>query len=111
MEQVQTLVRLQLGRRLVSAEDRFMEDLGAESPDLVNIIAAAEDKFSISFGEADISRVHTVKELYELIKNFCGVQGALDSAVSNNIRGGDTRRETSYAVIALQMPPHAVGFL
>ncbi len=72
MEEVQTLVGLQLGKRKVLAEDRFMEDLGAESADLVNIIAAAEDKFNISFDEADISKVRTVQQLYELIKNFCG---------------------------------------
>ncbi|NIM15766.1 MAG: hypothetical protein GTO45_20525 [Candidatus Aminicenantes bacterium] len=45
------------------------------------------------------------------IKNFCGVQGALDSAVFNNVHGGDRSHETSDAVIALQMIPHAVGFL
>jgi acyl carrier protein len=75
IEEVQTLVRLQLGRRKVTAEDRFIEDLGAESADLVNIIATAEDKFNTSFDEADISRVRTVQQLYDLIKNFCGVQG------------------------------------
>ncbi len=75
MEEVQTLVGLQLGKRKVLAEDRFMEDLGAESADLVNIIAAAEDKFNISFDEADISKVRTVQQLYELIKNFCGGPG------------------------------------
>jgi acyl carrier protein len=75
IEEVRTLVRLQLGRRKVAAEDRFIEDLGAESADLVNIIAAAEDKFNISFDEADISRVRTVQQLYDLIENFCGVQG------------------------------------
>ena len=75
IEDIESLVRLQLGSRKVSAQDRFMEDLGAESADLLNIITAAEDKFNISFDEADISRVRTVQELYDLIKNFCGVQG------------------------------------
>ncbi|NIM17660.1 MAG: hypothetical protein GTO45_37320 [Candidatus Aminicenantes bacterium] len=68
IEEIETLVRLQLGARKVSAQDRFMEDLGAESADLLNIITAAEDKFNISFDEADISRVRTVQELYELVK-------------------------------------------
>lgn len=68
IEDIESLVRLQLGSRNVSAQDRFMEDLGAESADLVNIIAAAEDKFNISFDEADISRVRTVQELYDLTK-------------------------------------------
>jgi acyl carrier protein len=72
IEDIELLVRLQLGSRKVSAQDRFMEDLGAESADLVNIIAAAEDKFNISFDEADISRIRTVQELYDLTKAASG---------------------------------------
>jgi len=74
IEEIGTLVRLQLGRRNVSAGDRFMEDLGAESADLVNIIAAAEDKFQVSFDEADIPGIRTVDDLYEFIKNAFGDQ-------------------------------------
>ena len=66
---IMTLVRVQLGVREISAQDRFMEDLGAESADLVNIIAAAEDKYHISFDETDIARIRTVNDLYEFIKN------------------------------------------
>jgi acyl carrier protein len=72
MEEVQTLVGLQLGKRKVLAEDRFMEDLGAESADLLNLIAVAEAKYAISFDETDISKVRTVQQLYDLIKNFSG---------------------------------------
>lgn len=67
-EDIQTLVGLQLGKRKVSAQDRLMEDLGAESADIVNIIATIEDKYRISLEEADISMVRTVKDLYDLIK-------------------------------------------
>jgi acyl carrier protein len=70
IEEIQTLVCLQLGRRRAAAEDRFMEDLGAESADLVNIIAAAEDKYRLSFEEAEISRVRTVGELHDLIQRL-----------------------------------------
>lgn len=69
IEDIQTLVGLQLGRRKVSAQDRLLEDLGAESADIVNIIATVEDKYRISLEEADISRVRTVRDLYDLIKN------------------------------------------
>ena len=67
MEEVQTLVGVQLGIRKVSAEDRFMEDLGAESADLLNIIAAAEASYNISFDETDISKIRAVRELHDLI--------------------------------------------
>ena len=67
VEEVQALVRLQLGKRKVSSDDRLMEDLGAESADIVNIVAAAEDKFDVSFNEADIAAVRTVKDVYQMI--------------------------------------------
>jgi acyl carrier protein len=69
IEDIQTLVGLQLGQRKVSGQDRLLEDLGAESADIVNIIAAVEDKYHISLEEADISRVRTVRDLYDLVKN------------------------------------------
>lgn len=69
IEDIQTLVGLQLGRRKVSGQDRLLEDLGAESADIVNIIATVEDKYRISLEEADISRVRTVRDLYELIEH------------------------------------------
>ena len=70
IEDIQTLVGLQLGRRKVSVQDRLLEDLGAESADIVNIIATVEDKYRISLEEADISRVRTVRDLYDLIKEL-----------------------------------------
>jgi len=69
VEDVQALVRMQLGKRKVSLENRLMEDLGAESADIVNIVAAAEDKFNISFNEADIAAVRTVKDIFEIIED------------------------------------------
>jgi len=69
VEDVQALVCLQLGKRKVSLDDRLMEDLGAESADIVNIVAAAEDKFNISFNEADIAGVRTVKDIFEIIED------------------------------------------
>jgi hypothetical protein len=43
------------------------------------------------------------------MKSFGRVQGTY-SAVLRNIHGDDTSFEASYAVLALQMFPHAVGF-
>lgn len=75
---IQTLVRVQLGIREVSVEDRFMEDLGAESVDLVNIIAAVEDKYHIFFTDADIPKIRTVRELYDLVATALPVGEAKD---------------------------------
>ncbi len=70
MKEIQELVRMQLGRREVSQEQRFMEDLGAESADMLNIIATAEDRYNITFDETEISAVRTVQELYDIISRL-----------------------------------------
>ncbi|MCK4761330.1 MAG: hypothetical protein KAW12_03960 [Candidatus Aminicenantes bacterium] len=67
LEDIEELVKLQLGLRQVSPGDRFMEDLGAESADLMNIVATAEDRFKIVFDDAQIAGVRTVEELFNLI--------------------------------------------
>lgn len=67
MEEVQRLVRLQLGVRSVKASDRLVEDLGAESADVANIVAAAEEKYGMEIKEAEIARLSTITDLFELI--------------------------------------------
>lgn len=69
MDEIITLVSLQLGIRNVNAEDRIVEDLGAESADVANIIAAIEDRFRITIDEAEIADIRTVADLYELIES------------------------------------------
>ncbi|NIM10813.1 MAG: hypothetical protein GTO45_19495 [Candidatus Aminicenantes bacterium] len=46
----------------------------------------------------------------KLNKSFCGGSRGTYSAVLRNTHGDDTSFEASYAVLALQMLPHAVGF-
>lgn len=70
LEDVEKLVRVQLGVPRVSGSDRLMEDLGAESADLVNLIASAEDRFGITFDEEEIAGVRTVVQLYELVEKI-----------------------------------------
>ncbi len=67
LEDVLQLVRAQLGIRSLSANDRLMEDLGAESADFVNLAAAAEDRFDLTFDEAAIAAIRTPADLYRLI--------------------------------------------
>ncbi len=67
MEEVQRLVRLQLGVRSVKASDRLVEDLGAESADVANIVAAAEEKYGMEIKEAEIARLSTISDLFVLI--------------------------------------------
>ena len=73
IEDVKDLVRVQLGAKKVEPHDRIMEDLGAESADIVNIIAAMEDRYHILIEEEEIGDIRTVEDLFVL------AQGKLQS--------------------------------
>lgn len=68
LEDITKLVRLQLGKRNVQAGDRLVEDLGAESADVANIVATVEEKYGISIKEAEIARIFTPADLFDLIQ-------------------------------------------
>ena len=62
------IVSVQLGRRDVRSEDRLIEDLGAESADLVNLAAAIEDRFGVFIGEEALADVRTVSDLEKQVR-------------------------------------------
>jgi acyl carrier protein len=67
LDDIARLVSLQLGIRAVKGADRLVEDLGAESADLVNLVAAAEERYGVSLDETALARVHTVADLHALV--------------------------------------------
>lgn len=68
MDEIRKLVGLQLGLRRVDENDRFMEDLGAESADLANLIAAVEEKYQIEIKESEIAHILTPADLWDLVR-------------------------------------------
>ena len=72
LEDIKRLVGLQLGTRNVGEHDRFLEDLSAESADVANIIAAAEEKYKITIKESEIAKIFTPHDLFELVRNRMG---------------------------------------
>ncbi len=68
LEDIIRVVALQLGRRDVDADAGFMEELGAESAELVNIIATLEEKYQVMFAEEEIPRLKTTRHLFDKIK-------------------------------------------
>ena len=68
IEDIATLVGVQLGKRRVKPGDRFLEDLGAESMDVVNIVAAVEDKYGIRIEESEIGDIRTPSDLLRLVQ-------------------------------------------
>lgn len=69
MDELVEVVRVQLGAASVRPEHRFQEDLDAESADLLNIVAAAEDRWGITIGEEELIDLATVKDLFEMVRN------------------------------------------
>lgn len=67
LSDVQTVIRLQLGLKHVQANDHLVEQLGAESADIVNIVVALEEKYGIEIDESSMAEIGTVAELYELV--------------------------------------------
>ena len=62
------LIRIHLGTGEVGPGDRFQEDLDAESADLLNIVAAAEDRWGIVIAEEEMADLLAVVDLIELVR-------------------------------------------
>jgi acyl carrier protein len=68
LEDVCGTVGLVLGKRGVKADDRLIEQLGAESLDILGIMLALEEKYGAAIDEAEMANVSTVRELYEVLR-------------------------------------------
>ncbi len=66
--EVVEVVRIQLGAGVVRPEDRFQEDLDAESADVLNIVATAEDRWGVVIGEEELIKIVTVADLLDMIR-------------------------------------------
>jgi acyl carrier protein len=76
MEDIQKLVGLQLGVRVVAEHARLVEDLGAESADVANLVAAVEEKYHIVVKESEIANIFTPADLFELVLRHLSLRGA-----------------------------------
>jgi acyl carrier protein len=45
-----------------------MEDLAAESADILNVVLAVEDKYQVSIDESELSDVRSASDLYALVQ-------------------------------------------
>jgi len=65
---IKQIVATQLGVGSVNEGDRVVEDLGAESSDIANIVAAVEDKFRINVPEDKIKSISTVRDIFSVVQ-------------------------------------------
>ncbi len=66
IDEIRAIISVQLGNPNVRPEDHIIEDLDAESADIVGIVAAVEDKFGLTIEEEELADIHTVEGLFLL---------------------------------------------
>jgi acyl carrier protein len=62
-DQIRELIARQLGIHEVGLNDRLVEDLGAESIDLVTIIAVIEETYGVAIDEERLPLLRTAADL------------------------------------------------
>lgn len=69
-EKVKGIIVEQLGvaEASVTMEASFIDDLGADSLDIVELVMALEEEFDIEIPDADAEKVTTVGDVVEYIK-------------------------------------------
>ncbi len=58
----------------IAMDTTFVDDLGADSLDIFQIIMGIEEEFDIEINNEDAERITTVSDAVEEIKNALGVQ-------------------------------------
>ena len=71
-DDLRALVARQLGRREVALDDRLIEDLGADSMDLVTIVAVLEESYQFSIDEERLALLRTVREIAAEVERLRG---------------------------------------
>ena len=69
LEEITKLVARQLGIASAHPQQLLIEELGAESIDLVNIMAAVGDRYGVTIDETELTAVRTVADLYQLVQS------------------------------------------
>ena len=72
LEKVKAIIVEQLGvaDTAVTMEASFIDDLGADSLDIVELVMAIEEEFDIEIPDADAEKVVTVGDVVDYIKEY-----------------------------------------
>ncbi|GAA6755564.1 acyl carrier protein [Thermus sp. 2.9] len=64
--------KLQVEPEKITLEARFIEDLGADSLDTVELIMGLEDEFGLEISDEEAEKIRTVKDAVAYIKGKLG---------------------------------------
>lgn len=70
-EKIKEVITEQLGvdEDAVKLETSFIDDLGADSLDIVELIMALEEEFDLQIPDSEAEKIMTVNDVVEYIKN------------------------------------------
>lgn len=64
--------KLNVPREQVKPEASFIDDLGADSLDLVELVMAMEEAFGMEISDEEAEKLRTVKDVIEYVKSKTG---------------------------------------
>ena len=64
--------KLNLSKDQVKPEASFVDDLGADSLDLVELVMAMEEEFGMEVPDEDAEKLRTVRDVIEYVKKRLG---------------------------------------
>mgnify|MGYP002564430043 CR=1 FL=1 len=69
-EKIRTILceQLELEENQVTMESSIMEDLGADSLDLVDLLMSLEDQFNLEVPDEDVKKIKTVGDLVRYVE-------------------------------------------
>ncbi len=67
-ERVIKIVKEQLGVSDVKLENSFVEDLGADSLDTVELVMALEEEFNVEIPDSDAEKIGTIQQAVDFIQ-------------------------------------------
>lgn len=72
LEKIQEIISevLNIEKDIVAEETKFVDDLGADSLDIFQIVMGIEEEFDIEIDNEDIEKITTVGDVIEEIKKI-----------------------------------------
>lgn len=69
-ERIKEIISQQLGvdEDIITMETSFMDDLGADSLDLVELVMALEEEFDVEMPDNDVENIRTVSDAVTFLK-------------------------------------------
>lgn len=60
---------LKIDPEKITLDSAFVDDLGADSLDMVELVMALEDEFGISISDEEAQKIRTIRDAVEYIEN------------------------------------------